>query len=67
MPGGGRAPRIVIPAGRAARPPPPPPGGEWPTIGRYRLDCGTTDSVQLVATGVGAATDAMKIDYEGGD
>ena len=39
-------------------------GGQWYKVGKYRLDYGNSDNVKLVATGIGAAADAVKIVFE---
>ena len=39
-------------------------GGQWYKVGKYRLEYGNSDSLKLVATGVGAAADAVKIVLE---
>lgn len=39
-------------------------GGLWYKVGKYRLDYGNSDNIKLVATGIGAAADAVRIVLE---
>lgn len=39
-------------------------GGQWHNVGKYRLDYGNSDTIKLIATGIGAAADAVKIVIE---
>ncbi len=39
-------------------------GGDWHKIGSYRMNYGNTDNIKLVATGIGASADAVKIEFE---
>lgn len=39
-------------------------GGQWHKLGRYWLDSGNSDTIKLLATGLGGAAEAARIVWE---
>ena len=54
--GGYGYPEVIVPQATG--------GGQWFKVGTYCLDYGNSDTIKLIATGLGATADAVKIVFE---